>query len=110
MIDHVRSTIIEYLAGRFSADGLAERLPDPCELDEAGADEFVRELTLRAVGYLAEFERGDRNEGALREALIPLVVMPEQPTVLGSEKTDTVMFASSGAIQLAGTPHQAVPA
>lgn len=110
MIDHVRSIIIEYLAGRFSADELAERLPDAWELDEASADASARELTLRAVGYLAELERGDRSEGALREALIPLVVMSEQSTTLSSQKAKTTTFAAWDSSQLAGIRHQAEPA
>lgn len=75
MIDHVRGTIIEYLAGRFSASDLAIRLPDGWELDEAGTPE-ARLLTLKAIGSLAEYQRGDQSESKLRDALVALVAGP----------------------------------
>jgi hypothetical protein len=84
MIDHVRSTIIEYLASRYSANDLANRLPDGWELDEGGTPE-ARLLTLKAIGYLAEFQRGDRSEAALRDALITLVVGPAR-AIPGSKR------------------------
>src|ERR1700730_10723202 len=77
MIDHVRGTIIEYLATRFSADDLATRLPDGWELDEGGTPE-ARLVTLKAIGYLAEYQRGDRSETDLRDALIALVTGPRR--------------------------------
>lgn len=79
MLDHVRATIIEYLAGRFSADDLPTRLPDGWELDEADAPE-ARTLTLKATGYLAEYQRGDRTGEDLWRALSELVRSPAQPT------------------------------
>jgi hypothetical protein len=110
MIDHVRSIIIEYLAGRFSADELATRLPDGWELDEAG-DAAARDLTLLVVGYVAELERGDRSESALREVLISLVVAGETstPTLQGT-KTKVVVFERMTASQLAGKALREVPA
>jgi hypothetical protein len=72
MLDHVRDTIIEYLAGRFSADDLATRLPDGWEIDDAGTPE-ARTLTLKAIGYLAEYQCGDRTEDNLWRALSALV-------------------------------------
>ncbi len=111
MIDQVQSTIIEYLAGRFSAAELATRLPDPWELDDAVADAAARDMALRAVGYLAELERNDRSEGELREALVSLVVGPEPATsvTMTSTKTTIIEFGQP-AIQLAGTPRREVPA
>jgi hypothetical protein len=79
MLDHVRSTIIEYLAGRFSADDLAARLPDAWELDEADASEDARTLTLKAVGCLAEYQAKDRSEAELRGALSALARKPARP-------------------------------
>lgn len=85
MIDHVRSIIIEYLAGRFPADELATRLPDAWELDQAG-DREAHDLTLRAVGYLAEYQRGDRSDDDLREDLVALV--SPAPAALAGQKTE----------------------
>jgi hypothetical protein len=86
MIDHVRSIIIEYLAGRISARDLAVGVPDGWELD--GCDDVeARDLTLRVVGHLAEYERGDLDERALRMVLMGLVAdSPE--TSLGGGKTE----------------------
>lgn len=88
MIDHVRASIIEYLAGRFDADSLATRLPDGWELDEAGTPE-ARTLTLKAIGCLAEYQRGDKADDELRVALSNLVRDPK-PATLGS-KTPIVL-------------------
>jgi hypothetical protein len=87
MIDQVRSIIIEYLAGRITARDLAVGLPDGWELDE-GDDSEVRDLTLRAVGYLAEHERGDRDEQDLRTALTGLMLMDSFKTSLGGGRTE----------------------
>jgi hypothetical protein len=80
MIDHVRASIIEYLAGRFDADDLATRLPDGWELDENGTPE-ARTLTLRSIGYLAEYQRGDRSNDDLWRALSHLVREPDAPSI-----------------------------
>src|SRR5947209_4046837 len=77
MLDYVRATIIEYLAGRSSADDLATRLPDGWELDEAGGTPDARTLTLKALGYLAEYQRGDRTDDDLRVLLRGLMQTPE---------------------------------
>lgn len=79
MVDHVKSTIIEYLAGRVSADELATRLPDGWELDEDGSPE-AGSLTLRALACLAEFQRGDRTADSLWHSLSNLVRKPAPPT------------------------------
>jgi hypothetical protein len=99
-MDHVRSIIIEYLAGRFAADQLPTRLPDVWELEEGG-DVEAHDLVLRAVGYLAEYERGDRAEPDLRAALIPLVVSDEAST-LQATKTKVVVFGRMAASQPVG--------
>jgi hypothetical protein len=113
MIDHVRSIIIEYLAGRFDANELATRLPDPLELDEAD-DDTARELTLRAVGYLSELERGDRTESGLRSALVGLVAAQETATPEPQyAKNEFVEFQPQNAVSLpqrADTQSQAAPA
>lgn len=80
MLDHVRASIIEYLAARFDADDLATRLPDGWELDESGTDE-ARTLTLRAMGYLAEYQRGDRTEADLRSVLSSIVEEAPAPRI-----------------------------
>lgn len=87
MIDHVQDIIIEYLAGRFPVDALPTRLPDAWELDEDGNAE-ARELTLQAIGYLAEYERGDRDEAALRTALMRLLLPDSPETSLGGSRTE----------------------
>jgi hypothetical protein len=96
MIDHVRSVVIEYLAGLFTTDELAIRLPDGYELDEA-SDPAALDMTLRSVGYLAELERGDRTEDELRAALIPLVQASEtvSPTLTADNTQVTVLGAMS---------------
>src|SRR5579884_2497337 len=104
MIDHVRTTIIEYLGGRFPVDEFAMRLPDPWELDEAHAGDAASELTMRVVGLLAEMEAGDRSEVELRGALTTLVALPEQS--LGAMKGDVDAWADP-ASQRAGTALQA---
>jgi hypothetical protein len=86
MIDHVKSIIIEYLAGRITARDLAVGVPDGWELDESG-DTEARDLTLRVLGLLAEHERGDRDERTLRTVLMGLVADPLE-TTLGGSKTE----------------------
>jgi hypothetical protein len=106
MIDHVRTTIIEYLAGRFPADELLTRLPDPWELDEA-ADDVAREMAMCATGYLAEMERGDRSEVELRAALTTLAAEPA-PALAGPIKGEIDAWAEPN--QHAGTGLQVVHA
>ncbi len=105
MIDQVRSIIIEYLAGRVSARDLAVGLPDAWQLEEDG-DEATRDLVLRAVGYLAEHERGDRDSASLRHALTNL--LSTTSLALGGkievQRTPEPVVST----QLAGTPLQAV--
>lgn len=87
----MRSIIIEYLAGRITTRDLAVGLPDGWELDE-GDDAEARDLTLRVVGYLAEFESGDRDERALRMVLMGLVAGSLE-TSLGGGRTEVRALA-----------------
>jgi hypothetical protein len=86
MIDRVRGTIIEYLAGGISADDLATQLPDGWDLDQDGT-EPVRLLTMQAFACLAEYQRGDIPEQGLREALTGFVVGSTE-TSFGGGKTE----------------------
>jgi hypothetical protein len=106
MIDQVRTIIFEYLGGRFPAEELLTRLPDPWELDEA-ADDVARETAMLAVGFLAEMERGDRSEAELRLALTTLVAEPAS-ALTGPSKGEIDAWAEPN--QHAGTGLRAVPA
>jgi len=72
MIDEVKKTIQAYLARQVDVDDLGLLLPDGWELDRSG-DVKAQTMTLYAIGYLAEYQRGDRTEEKLREALAQLV-------------------------------------
>jgi uncharacterized protein (DUF2267 family) len=75
MFEQVKTTIIEYLAGLTTANELAVSLPDGWDFDEATeADREARRLTLRTLGSLAEYQRGDRTEAELDEALRDLLL------------------------------------
>jgi hypothetical protein len=87
MVDQVQGIIIKYIAGRITARDLAVGLPDGWELDEA-ADAEARDLTLRVVGFLAEHECGDRDEPALRAALVGLLAMGDVKTSLRGGRTE----------------------
>ena len=64
----VRDQISLYVEGYITADDLNDRLPDTSSMDEA--DEPVgTELLMLVLGYLAEYQSGDRLEVSLREAL-----------------------------------------
>jgi hypothetical protein len=75
MLEQIRMSLVEYLAQRLTAAELARRLPDGWELDEAG-DSVARRLTLKAMGYLAEFQRGDRTDAELWAAIRDLLSAP----------------------------------
>jgi hypothetical protein len=110
MIDQVRSTIIEYLAGRFPANELGLQLPDPWELDEGHADDAARAMAMSAIGYLAETERGDRDEVSLRAALADLVT-PATPALAWHGEAVVVESPAFATTQsLASKGPQAVPA
>jgi hypothetical protein len=89
MLEQVRTTLIEYLAHRLSAAQLADRLPDGWELDEAAEPE-ARRLTLKAIGYLAEYQQGDRTEDAVWSAISQLLRAPSPPTVGASTPVEYI--------------------
>lgn len=64
----VRDLIARYVASSITAEELSESLPDGWDLDEA-AEPVATDLVLRAIGYLAEYQRSDRSESELKEAL-----------------------------------------
>jgi hypothetical protein len=107
MVDHVRSIIIEYLAGRITARDLAVGLPDGWELDE-GDDATARDLTLRAIGYLAEHEGGDRNDRDLREALFGLALTDLSSVSLTTERTRVQVVPQATVVTQPG--YRALPA
>lgn len=69
---HIRNVLVRYLAREVSADELSRRLPDGWDLDEAN-DPDADDLALLAMGYLAGYHGGDRNEDELRRALRQLI-------------------------------------
>src|SRR5947208_15015128 len=79
----IRDLISRYLIGDITADELSDQLPDGWELDEAN-DPGASDLALLAMGYLAGYQSGDRDEAALRDALAQLIsdtVMIEYPAI-----------------------------
>lgn len=101
----IRDLISLYLAGTIDASELNDRLPDAWDLDEA-EDPDATDLVLRAVGYLAGFQAGDRSEDELRDLLTGLVttVRAEYPAdqlwwVLLRSKAVTVEVPSGGRIE-----------
>ena len=66
----VRNQLGLFVNGYLSADRLNDLLPDTFELDEAG-DPALMALVMRAIGYLAEYQAGDRQEEDVRRALAP---------------------------------------
>lgn len=68
MLDEIRDHVGRYLAEETSARDLATRLPDGWDIDQSSARD-ARQLLLRIMGYLAEFQNGDRDEDELREEL-----------------------------------------
>lgn len=66
----VRDLIARYVAASISAEDLADGLPDGWNLDEAD-EPAVADIVLLTIGYLAEYEAGDRGEDELRAALEP---------------------------------------
>jgi hypothetical protein len=78
----VRNLVALYLAGSIPVERLADDLPDGWDLDE-GHDAAADDLTLRVMGYLAEFQRGDLSEPELRMALDPFAAWKMQ-TAIGS--------------------------
>jgi hypothetical protein len=76
----VRNLVALYLAESIPVDRLADDLPDGWELDEE-QDATTSDLTLRVMGYLAEFQRGDLDESSLRRALMPFAAWTVQTSV-----------------------------
>jgi hypothetical protein len=109
MIDQVRSIIIEYLAGRITARDLAVGLPDGWELDE-GDNAEARDLTLRVVGHLAEYERGDRDERDLRMMLMGLIAGSPETSLGGGRTEIRELVEPVVSTRLASKSPQAVPA
>ncbi len=68
----IRDLISRYLAGDMDAAELNDLLPDGWDLDEAD-DPGASELALLALGFLAGYQSGDRDEDALRIALAGLI-------------------------------------
>jgi hypothetical protein len=63
----VRDQISLYVEGYLSADDLNDKLPDTSDLDEADGEAVS--LVMLVIGYLAEYQNGDRLEESLRDAL-----------------------------------------
>lgn len=78
----VRNLVALYLAGSLSVEQLGDDLPDGWDLDE-GQDAAATDLTLRVMGYLAEFQKGDLDEAELRTTLTPYAAWVVERT-LGS--------------------------
>lgn len=99
----IRDLISRYLAREVDVDELNDHLPDGWELDEAG-DPSATDLALFAIGYLAGYQSGDRDEEQLRSALAQLLsdtVLVEYPaedllTVLASRAAQTIAVSVEG--------------
>lgn len=64
----VRNQVSLFVAGVLSADRFNDVLPGTAELDEANDPEAMA-VVMRAIGYLAEYQSGDRDEDDVRLAL-----------------------------------------
>jgi hypothetical protein len=103
LADSIRFSISRYLEGGISVDDLTDLLPDGWDLDEAN-DPHATDLTLAAIGYLAGYQSGDRDEDDLRAALGELVwhtVEFEYPShdlfdVLASRIAETIPVSVEG--------------
>lgn len=104
--ESVRDQISLYVAGYKTADGLNDSLPDTAVLDQA-ADDATTELVMLVIGYLAEYQRGDRLEVALRDALSSEVSWSLERTLLSAvSPTGLTIEVRAGA----GTPLRLVSA
>jgi uncharacterized membrane protein len=68
LAESVRDWISLYVEGYKSADDLNDALPDTTVLDESGESDAM-DLVMLVIGYLAEYQAGDRTDEELREAL-----------------------------------------
>jgi hypothetical protein len=95
MIDRIRETLARYFSGEIDADDVAAFMPDPWELAEANADDDLRRLVLRIVGYITEFQNGNTSEPDLEARL--RLVLPSARTywIAQAEATSTTRLASS---------------
>ena len=64
----VRNHVSLFVNGYVSADRLNDLLPDTGELDDAG-DPVAVAVVMRTIGYLAEYQAGDRLEDDVRRSL-----------------------------------------
>jgi hypothetical protein len=105
LVASIRDLIARYLNGDVSADDLPELLPDGWDLDEVG-DPAATELVMSVVGYLAEYQAGDRDEPNLHESLARLLrtvrvkyaVTPLSTYTAGSTATQVAAWS----LELAG--------
>jgi hypothetical protein len=100
----IRELIARYLAGDIDATELNDQLPDGWDLDEAD-DPGATELVLLALGFLAGYQSGDRDEDALRAMLASLIthtvevayeVEDDLATVLASRAAETIQAVVGG--------------
>jgi len=89
----IRDLISTYLEGGISVSELNDRLPDGWELDEAN-DPDATDLTLHAIGYLAGFQAGDRDEDDLR-AMLDALVFQTVRAKYPREQLWSVLFSSA---------------
>jgi hypothetical protein len=68
-----RDQVSLFVEGYISADELNDHLPSTWDLDAAGDDDPGFRLVMLTVGFLAEYQAGDRIEDDLRAALQPFV-------------------------------------
>lgn len=64
----VRDLISRYVAASITVDELSHRLPDGWDLDE-GAEPDVKQLVLRTIGHIADYQRDVLSEDELRRIL-----------------------------------------
>lgn len=106
--ERIRNLISRYLAGAIDATRLNSLLPDGWDLDEVD-DAPASDLALFAIGYLAGYQSGDRDEAELRARLSDLIattIEVEYPsedllTVLASRAAETIEVSVEGGSSLA---------
>ncbi len=99
----IRDLISRYLSGDITADELSDQLPDGWQLDEAN-DPAASDLALLAIGYLAGYQSGNRDEDELRTALGEMLsgtVLIEYPaidllSVLTKQIAETIEESAGG--------------
>ncbi len=105
----VRDLIARYVASSITAEELSDRLPDGWDLDEA-AEPVATDVVLRAIGYLAEYQRNDRSESELRKALKSDASWHVERSISPAAKLITQSHSAVWVRADAGTPLQEVPA